>query len=55
MVGKIANANNLKTEEFGYWVHEKAAHCNKEVPNFRYFTKVIEEFKKYVKKTKGKK
>ena len=55
MVGKIANANNLKTEEFGYWVHEKAAHCNKEVPNFRYFTKVIEEFKKYVKKPKGKK
>ena len=55
MVGKIANANNLKTEEFGYWVHEKAAHCNKEVPNFRYFAKVIEEFKKYVKKPKGKK
>ena len=55
MVGKIANANNLKTEEFGYWVYEKAAHCNKEVPNFRYFAKVIEEFKKYVKKPKGKK
>lgn len=55
MVGKIANANNLKTEEFGYWVHEKAAHCNKEIPNFRYFAKVIEEFKKYVKKPKGKK
>ena len=55
MVGKIANANNLKTEEFGYWVHEKAAHCDKEVPNFRYFAKVIEEFKKYVKKPKGKK
>lgn len=55
MVGKIANANNLKTEEFGYWVHEKAAHCNKEIPNFRYFVKVIEEFKKYVKKPKGKK
>ena len=55
MVGKIANANNLKTEEYGYWVHEKAAHCNKEVPNFRYFESAIEEFKKYVKKANGKK
>nr|DAQ83542.1 MAG TPA: hypothetical protein [Caudoviricetes sp.] len=36
-------------------MHEKAAHCNKEIPNFRYFAKVIEEFKKYVKKPKGKK
>lgn len=47
-IGKIANANNLKTEKFGYWVHEKASHCNKEIPNFRYFESTIEEFKKYI-------
>ena len=47
-IGIISNKYNLKTEQNGYWVHEKAAHCNKEVPNFRYFESSIEEFKKYI-------
>ena len=47
-IGIISNKYNLKTEQNGYWVHEKAAHCNKEVPNFRYFESAIEEFKKYI-------
>lgn len=45
-VGTLANKHNLKTEKNGYWVHEKAKHCNKEIPNFRYFKSVIGEFKK---------
>ena len=47
-IGIISNKYNLKTEQNGYWVHEKAAHCNKELPNFRYFESAIEEFKKYI-------
>lgn len=47
-IGVISNKYNLKTEQNGYWVHEKAKHCNKEIPNFRYFESAIEEFKKYI-------
>lgn len=47
-IGVISNKYNLKTEQNGYWVHEKAKYCNKEIPNFRYFESAIEEFRKYV-------
>lgn len=47
-IGVISNKYNLKTEQNGYWVHEKAKHCNKEIPNFRYFESTIEEFRKYI-------
>lgn len=47
-IGIISNKYNLKNEKNGYWVHEKAKHCNKEIPNFRYFESAIEEFKKYI-------
>lgn len=47
-IGIISNKYNLKTEQNGYWVHEKAKYCNKEIPNFRYFESAIEEFKKYL-------
>lgn len=47
-IGIISNKYNLKTEQNGYWVHEKAKYCNKEIPNFRYFESAIEEFKKYI-------
>lgn len=47
-VGIIANKNGLKTENNGFWIHDKARHCNKEVPNFRYYEKAINEFKKYI-------
>ena len=47
-IGIISNKYNLKTEQNGYWVHEKAKYCNKEVPNFRYFESAIEEFRKYI-------
>ncbi|WMI80949.1 ORF6N domain-containing protein [Anaerotignum sp. MB30-C6] len=41
-VGKIANANNLKTEEYGVTVMDKSRYSSKEVPNFRYFAKAID-------------
>ena len=47
-IGIISNKYNLKTEQNGYWVHEKAKYCNKEIPNFRYFEHMIEEFRKYI-------
>ena len=47
-IGIISNKYNLKTEQNGYWVHEKAKYCNKEIPNFRYFEHMIDEFKKYI-------
>lgn len=47
-IGIISNKYNLKTEQNGYWVHEKAKYCNKEIPNFRYFEHMIDELKKYI-------
>lgn len=35
-VGRIANANNLKTDDFGIFVMDKAAHSSKQVEAFRY-------------------
>lgn len=35
-VGKIANSNGLKTDEYGIWVMDKSRHSNKEVSSFRY-------------------
>ncbi|HHY26420.1 MAG TPA: Bro-N domain-containing protein [Desulfitobacterium dehalogenans] len=35
-VGKIANANGLKTEEYGIIVLDKSPHSAKQVPSFRY-------------------
>lgn len=35
-IGKIANANGLKTDEYGMYVMDKSRYSNKEVPSFRY-------------------
>lgn len=40
-VGRIANANNLKTEEFGIMVWDKSKHSSKQVEAFRYYENVI--------------
>lgn len=45
MVGRIANANNLKTDEYGQWFVDKAKHSAKEVRSFRYFDRVIPKIK----------
>ena len=47
-VGSIAKKHNLKTEEFGFWVYDKAKHSNKQVESFRYYENVINEIKKYI-------
>ncbi|MGO0904955.1 BRO-N domain-containing protein [Clostridioides difficile] len=40
-VGGLANAYNLKTEEYGIKVWDKAKYSDKQVPNFRYYENVI--------------
>lgn len=40
-VGKLAKANNLKTEEYGKLFHDKSRYSNKEVESFRYYENVI--------------
>ena len=35
-IGRIANANNLKTEQYGKFFLDKSAHSNKQVEAFRY-------------------
>ncbi|EGT2203774.1 toxin Bro [Clostridioides difficile] len=40
-VGGLANAYNLKTDEFGIKVWDKAKYSDKQVPNFRYYENVI--------------
>lgn len=42
MVGRIANMNGLKTEEYGRYVLDKSRHSNKEVETFRYNQKGAE-------------
>ena len=44
-IGLIANANGLKTDEYGKWYHDKSPHSNKEVDSFRSNSKAIEKFK----------
>jgi len=35
-IGRVANANNLKTEQYGKFFLDKSAHSNKQVEAFRY-------------------
>lgn len=46
MVGRIANKYNLKNESYGYLAQDKARGCNKSVESFKYYERVIPEFKK---------
>lgn len=41
MVGRLANKYNLKTNEYGVEVWDKAKNCSKEIPTFRYYENVI--------------
>lgn len=41
MVGRLSNKYNLKTNEYGVEVWDKAKNCNKEIPTFRYYQNVI--------------
>jgi prophage antirepressor-like protein len=42
MIGKIANAHNLKTEENGYFAFDMAAKAVKQVESFRYYIKAVD-------------
>lgn len=44
-VGSIAKTNNLKTDEYGKWYHDKSQYCSKEVDTFKYNEKAVEKFK----------
>lgn len=35
-IGRLANAHNLKSDEFGIQILDKAKHSHKQVPSFRY-------------------
>ncbi|EQJ84737.1 BRO family, N-terminal domain protein [Clostridioides difficile P48] len=48
-VGGLANAYNLKTEEYGIKVWDKAKYSDKQVPNFRYYENVIPVLEKVLK------
>lgn len=41
-IGRVANANNLKTEEFGKFFLDKSAHSAKQVEAFRYNSNGVE-------------
>lgn len=49
-VGKIANANGLKTEEYGVFVMDKSRYSSKEMPVFRYNEKGKSEIGKLLKR-----
>lgn len=44
-IGMIAKANNIKTEKFGCWYHDKSPYSNREVDAFRYNDAAIERFR----------
>lgn len=48
-VGGLANAYNLKTDEYGIKVWDKAKYSDKQVPNFRYYENVIPVLEKVLK------
>lgn len=50
MVGKIAKAHGLKTEQYGKWFHDKSPHSNKEVDSFRYNDAAVGRFEEILQK-----
>ncbi|HGS9775869.1 TPA: Bro-N domain-containing protein [Clostridioides difficile] len=48
-VGGLVNAYNLKTDEYGINVWDKAKYSDKQVPNFRYYENVIPVLEKVLK------
>ncbi|MDE6501048.1 MAG: Rha family transcriptional regulator [Ruminococcus sp.] len=44
-IGRIAKANNMKTNEYGCWYKDKSPYSLKEVDVFRYNDKAVEKFK----------
>ena len=49
MLGKLANQNGLKTEEYGVMAMDKSPYSNKEIPSFRYNSKGVAMLKTLAK------
>lgn len=49
MLGKLANQNDLKTEEYGVMAMDKSPYSNKEMPSFRYNPKGVAKLKALAK------
>ena len=47
-IGRLANLYGMKTDEFGAWYHDKAAHSSKEVDSFRYYENAVERFREII-------
>jgi len=47
-IGRLANLYGMKTDEFGAWYHDKAAHSSKEVDSFRYYDNAVERFREII-------
>jgi prophage antirepressor-like protein len=47
-IGRLANAHNIKTEEYGIQVLDKAKHIDKQVPSFRYNEKGRQKLKEII-------
>lgn len=46
MLGRLANLNGLKTDEYGIMAMDKSQHSNKEIPSFRYNPKGVSALKR---------
>lgn len=47
-IGRIANTNNLKTEEYGITILDKSAHSSKQVESFRYNANGVEKIREII-------
>lgn len=54
-VGALANANKLKTDEFGIYVWDKSPHSCRQVETFRYYENAIPVIKKALEAFENKK
>lgn len=48
-IGKTANQNGMKTDEYGEWYRDKSPYSNKEVDTFRYNDKAVAKFSELLK------
>jgi hypothetical protein len=52
-IGRVANANNLKTERNGKFFLDKSAHSNKQVEAFRYNTEGVKALRHLIRGADG--
>lgn len=52
MIGRIANENNIKTDEYGINVLDKSRYSNKQVPAFKYNEKGRKKLLEIINKNK---